>query len=228
MRVLVLTILLFFSCSAFSQVFDNNFEAGITGLFSFRNLTNKNVVTNKGTTKTKPSFSYGASIGYSRYFSKHFFVGTTFGYNRFAYRTNVNYNFNPRQPNDPLIPKDYRYDDVFHLLSLRLNMGYSLIKNNNYAVYIKTGFGSSTLVNYVINLLDDVNNSPQYLPNKKFEGNPWNQYITLGVGSSFAISNRSAINVDLEYLHYMKDYTTTPEKVRLFAASIYCGYAFKL
>lgn len=229
MRVLfALVMLLFASTATFSQVFDNQIEADAVGLFSFRKLSNENSVPDSGTTSSSPSVSYGTSIGYSTFLSKRFFLGAAIEYNRLAYRTKVEFGYNARQPNDPVIPKDYRFEDVFHQVGGRVNLGYTFVRKKSYSVYVKTGLVFSTLAKYQVNLIDDINNLPQYLPHKNFEGNRNNNAICLGVGSSFIINNRSAIKIDFEYFRNSKDYTTAPEKVKLFAAAIHFGCIYSL
>lgn len=229
MRTLLLFVLLSISYSSFSQIFDKSISIGVSALYTHRQLRNSDG--EKATQDTieaknsfeEPIFSYGAYIGYNHKLTKRLVLEGKLKYQRVGYTTRFVYN--ARSLIDPAIPVDYIH--IFHIGSLNILGRYSFVSKKKFKLFLKTGLGLDYMID---NYIEEKENSSKTTiePFNSLTTKPVNISFITGLGSSFKISNRSAINFGFEHTINLADFNTDPIRLRLAYFGMNLGYTYSL
>lgn len=232
MRVALLFFTIIFSLPAFSQLFDNSIEGGVSTIRSYRLLTNTNntaltvsTITFRNTFE-EPINSYGAFFGYTKNIKKRVFLNGELKYQRLGYATNLIQN-RVFGGNAPLPSLSLDFIDVYHITSLNVSAGYVFIKKEKTNVYASGGLGIDFMISNYIKRLSN-GTSTTTIPDSYYNSKRVNMSVQFGLGILRKLTNNSALKFDFAYSRNLLNFNTDPIGLQLVYASFNIGYVFNL
>jgi hypothetical protein len=249
-QVCLVFILFGFALQAQCQLYRSTINFGISGINSYRILTNSvnstsidSLISEKNKYE-KPIYSYGAWIEMASEFNKRFFMIGGLRYTRLgftykfdnnipAYLTDSGYtNYNPHV-------LSASFTDIFHDASFYIKAAYSFLKKPNYSVYcngsflINIGLQKKIITNSEIQVMDNRNNvtTLKHTFKNKFFSSA-NSIITefsVALGAQIKLSKRSALMAESAfYMSYNPYEVIIPIDIQFYYLSLNIGLAYSI